>query len=111
MCKMISPSFVVANFFAASAQSTVSLLDLKRTCECVEKTANENDCAIDWSRHAVMAILDEYGDLFTFESDKVSKTARFDSYNKGRFVEEEFNFRIPPQVIESFKSKFASLAP
>lgn len=89
----------------------VSLFDLKQACERVERKANEYDCAIDWSRHAVMAIVDEYGDLFTFQSDKVSKTERFDNYNRGRFVEEEFNFRIPPQVVESFRSEFATLVP
>lgn len=106
MCEMIRPACVAANFFASSSEEVVRLIDLRRASEFLESTANKYDCAIDWSRHSVMAITGEYGDLFVFEDDKVRKTQKFDEYNKLQFVEEEFNFRIPPIVIESLRQSF-----
>lgn len=109
MCEMIRPACVAANFFASSSEEVVRLIDLRKACERSESTANENDCAIDWSRHSVMAITGEYGDLFVFEDDKVRKTQKFDEYKKFCFVEDEFNFRIPQVVIDSLRSAFTKV--
>lgn len=110
MCQMIRPACVVANFFASTGRETVQLRELRRVCESAEKTANDNDCVIDWSRYAVMAISDEYGDLFIIQDGKVRKTKRFEEYARAEFVENEFNYCIPSPVIESLRTGFGAFA-
>jgi len=104
---MIRPVCVVANFFASTRRESVPLRELRRVCESAEKTVNENDCVIDWSRYAVMSISDEYGDLFIIQDGSVRKTRRFQEFVSANFVEDEFNYGIPPSVIASLKAEFS----
>lgn len=110
MCQMIRPACVVANFFASTHRESVQLRELRRVCESAEKTANDNDCVIDWSRYAVMAISDEYGDLFIIQDGEVRKTKRFQEFVSANFVEDEFNYSIPPSVLDSLKAEFSACA-
>jgi len=103
MCQMIRPACVVANFFASTGRETVKLRELRRVCESAEKTAVKHDCILDWSRHAVMAISDKYGNLFTLHDETVSKTSLFDAYMAAGYLDGEFNFNVPPEVISSLR--------
>ncbi len=104
MCQMIRPACIVANFFASTGRDTVQLHELRVVCEHVEKMAIKYDCVLDWSRHAVMAISDKYGNLFTLHDEAVSKTSLFDAYMAAGYLDGEFNFNVPSEVISSLQA-------
>ena len=105
MDQVIDAACLLANIvLICKTRDKFSLNEVREVSIRLERELNKLKVTVNWNKPSVLEAFDLYDDIFKLSAGEVLKTNRFDYETLNNFINEEFNFRLSPEVLKTMRT-------